>query len=144
MLGAGSFILESETAIALSLQLTTFGSIVKVRGPVRAVLAPQVTFFAEVAELVDALASGASGGNPVEVQVLSSVPSISFLLIETTSIKPAGLIPGESVPTPMIPIPFRSTAVARLGLRCERIPQNHRRVSIWPCRNNINRHLEQL
>ena len=31
---------------------------------------------AEVAELVDALASGASGGNPVEVQVLSSVPSI--------------------------------------------------------------------
>ena len=29
---------------------------------------------AEVAELVDALASGASGGNPVEVQVLSSVP----------------------------------------------------------------------
>ncbi len=31
---------------------------------------------AEVAELVDALASGASGGNPVEVQVLSSVPII--------------------------------------------------------------------
>ncbi len=30
---------------------------------------------AEVAELVDALASGASGGNPVEVQVLSSAPS---------------------------------------------------------------------
>ncbi len=30
--------------------------------------------FAEVAELVDALASGASGGNPVEVQVLSSAP----------------------------------------------------------------------
>ncbi len=29
---------------------------------------------AEVAESVDALASGASGGNPVEVQVLSSVP----------------------------------------------------------------------
>ena len=27
-----------------------------------------------MAELVDALASGASGGNPVEVQVLSSVP----------------------------------------------------------------------
>ena len=74
MLGAGSFILESETANALWLQLTTFGSIVKVRGPVRAVLAPQVTFFAEVAELVDALASGASGGNPVEVQVLSSAP----------------------------------------------------------------------
>ncbi len=33
---------------------------------------------AEVAELVDALASGASGGNPVEVQVLSSVPEITF------------------------------------------------------------------
>ena len=31
---------------------------------------------AEVAELVDALASGASGRKPVEVQVLSSVPSI--------------------------------------------------------------------
>ena len=30
---------------------------------------------AEVAELVDALASGASGGNPVEVQVLFSAPS---------------------------------------------------------------------
>ena len=30
---------------------------------------------AEVAELVDALASGASGGDPVEVQVLSSAPS---------------------------------------------------------------------
>ncbi len=29
---------------------------------------------AEVAKLVDALASGASGGNPVEVQVLSSAP----------------------------------------------------------------------
>jgi hypothetical protein len=30
--------------------------------------------YAGVAELVDALASGVSGGNPVEVQVLSSVP----------------------------------------------------------------------
>jgi hypothetical protein len=29
---------------------------------------------AEVVELVDTLASGASGGNPVEVQVLFSVP----------------------------------------------------------------------
>jgi hypothetical protein len=28
-----------------------------------------------MAELVDALASGASGGNPVEVQVLFSAPS---------------------------------------------------------------------
>ncbi len=32
------------------------------------------TSYAAVAELVDALASGASGGNPVEVQVLSSAP----------------------------------------------------------------------
>ena len=30
--------------------------------------------YAEVAELVDALGSGLSWGNPVEVQVLSSVP----------------------------------------------------------------------
>ena len=34
----------------------------------------RVCTYAEVAELVDALASGASGGNPVEVQVLSSAP----------------------------------------------------------------------
>ena len=31
--------------------------------------------YAQVAELVDALASGASGGNPVEVQVLFSAPT---------------------------------------------------------------------
>ena len=31
--------------------------------------------YAEMAELVDALASGASGGNPVEVQVLFSAPN---------------------------------------------------------------------
>lgn len=31
--------------------------------------------YAEVAELVDAPASGAGGGNPVEVQVLSSAPN---------------------------------------------------------------------
>ena len=30
--------------------------------------------YAEVVKLVDTLASGASGGNPVEVQVLSSAP----------------------------------------------------------------------
>lgn len=35
---------------------------------------PFFSCLAEVAELVDALASGASGGNPVEVQVLSSAP----------------------------------------------------------------------
>ena len=46
---------------------------VKVRAlmPTRA---DSVVPIAEVAELVDALASGASGGNPVEVQVLSSAP----------------------------------------------------------------------
>lgn len=33
---------------------------------------------AEVVKLVDALASGASRGNPVEVQVLSSAPYYSF------------------------------------------------------------------
>ena len=31
--------------------------------------------YAEVVELVDTLASGASGGNPVEVRVLFSVPN---------------------------------------------------------------------
>ena len=34
--------------------------------------------FAEVVELVDTLASGASGGNPVEVRVLFSVPLNKF------------------------------------------------------------------
>ena len=39
-----------------------------------------INSYAAVAELVDALASGASGGNPVEVQVLSAAPfSISYL-----------------------------------------------------------------
>lgn len=33
---------------------------------------------AEVVELVDTLASGASGGNPVEVRVLFSVPLINL------------------------------------------------------------------
>ncbi len=50
-------------------QLTTLGSVVKVRAPGWSDPAGQNLFFAEVAELVDALASGASGGNPVEVQV---------------------------------------------------------------------------
>ena len=56
------------------MELTTLGSVVKVRAPGWSDPAGQKLFFAEVAELVDALASGASGGNPVEVQVLSSVP----------------------------------------------------------------------
>ncbi len=34
----------------------------------------QGNILAEVAELADALASGASGGNPVEVRVLFSAP----------------------------------------------------------------------
>ena len=38
-----------------------------------------ISFLAEVAELVDALASEASGGNPVEVQVLSSAYFIMIL-----------------------------------------------------------------
>jgi len=37
---------------------------------------------AEVVKLVDALASGASRGNPVEVQVLSSAPLISIKSID--------------------------------------------------------------
>jgi hypothetical protein len=44
---------------------------------------------AEVAELVDALASGASGGNPVEVQVLSSAPFI-LVLRPSWSFEPVG------------------------------------------------------
>ena len=36
---------------------------------------------AEVVELVDTLASGASGGNPVEVRVLFSVPLRDFITI---------------------------------------------------------------
>ena len=35
---------------------------------------------AQVAELVDALASGVSGGNPVEVQVLSWAPHIKQIV----------------------------------------------------------------
>ncbi len=52
------------------LKLTSPGVHGKVRG-----LQSQDSAHAEVAELVDALASGASGGNPVEVQVLFSAPS---------------------------------------------------------------------
>ncbi len=49
-------------------QLTTIPLIGKLR------LSHHTMLHAEVAELVDALASGASGGNPAEVQVLSSAP----------------------------------------------------------------------
>ena len=65
---------EGERIVVPWAQLTTLGSVVKVRAPGWSDPAGQKLFFAEVAELVDALASGASGGNPVEVQVLSSVP----------------------------------------------------------------------
>ena len=41
---------------------------------------------AEVVELVDTLASGASGGNPVEVRVLFSVPLMDFLTVRNGSI----------------------------------------------------------
>jgi hypothetical protein len=49
----------------------------RVDGRVRASLyrQPEPVPHAEVAKLVDALASGASWGNPVEVQVLSSAPN---------------------------------------------------------------------
>ena len=67
---------EGERIVVPWAQLTTLGSVVKVRAPGWSDSAGQKLFFAEVAELVDALASGASGGNPVEVQVLSSVPTI--------------------------------------------------------------------
>ena len=50
------------------MQLTSLLSIGKVAA---------CTTLAEVVKLVDTLASGASGGNPVEVQVLSSAPLIS-------------------------------------------------------------------
>lgn len=40
---------------------------------------------AEVVELVDTLASGASGGNSVEVRVLFSVPVMDFLTIRNGS-----------------------------------------------------------
>ena len=37
--------------------------------------------YADVAELVDALASGASASNGVKVQVLSSAPKLRFIAI---------------------------------------------------------------
>jgi hypothetical protein len=47
---------------------------------------------AQVAELVDALASGASGGNPVEVQVLSWAPELTydFVCFLIPSLRPVG------------------------------------------------------
>ncbi len=40
---------------------------------------------AEMVELVDTLASGASGGNPVEVRVLFSVPLNYFKIVRNSS-----------------------------------------------------------
>ena len=71
---------KGERVVVPWVQLTTLGSVVKVRAPGWSHPAGQNLFFAEVAELGDALASGASGGNPVEVQVLSSVPTCFLLL----------------------------------------------------------------
>ncbi len=59
---------------------------------------------AEVAELVDALASGASGGIPVEVQVLSSAPSVAR--ISRASIQ---TFLGEPLPRTLHQNPFDST-----------------------------------
>lgn len=46
--------------------------------------------FAEVAELVDALDSGSSGGNPVEVQVLSSAPRLVEGMLQNDGLLPVG------------------------------------------------------
>ena len=73
---------KGERIVVPWAQLTTLGSVVKVRAPGWSDPAGQKLFFAEVAELVDALASGASGGNPVEVQVLSSVPTCFFIALD--------------------------------------------------------------
>ena len=60
---------------------------------------------AEVAELVDALASGASWGNSVEVQVLSSAPNSldppSFLIFPAFC-RPAPTAPGAYFATPIL------------------------------------------
>ncbi len=56
-------------------QLTSFGSLGKVRAHF---LIQEIPHLAWVAELVDALASGASERKLVEVQVLSQAPSFSL------------------------------------------------------------------
>ena len=43
-----------------------------------AIFQPLSASNADVAELVDALDSGSSGGNPVEVRFLSSAPKLKF------------------------------------------------------------------
>ena len=51
-------------------------------------LPQEIPHLAWVAELVDALASGASGGNPVEVQVLSQAPSFLLFLFNVRYLTP--------------------------------------------------------
>ena len=62
------FLRQKKIIIILLRQLTSFFIFRIVR------LLLHVVPLAEVVKLVDTLASGASGGNPVEVQVLSSAP----------------------------------------------------------------------
>ena len=56
--------------------------------------------YAGVAELVDALASGVSGGNPVEVQVLSSVPD----LLSLPEIRPGSQDTAVELRIPSLPL----------------------------------------
>ena len=49
------------------------------RGRHKTSIVHYILYNADVAELVDALASGASASNGVEVQVLSSAPNCNFL-----------------------------------------------------------------
>ncbi len=57
--------------------LTVIGGYFILRPPLTQALGCQVLFSAEVAKLADALASGASGGNLMGVQLPPSAPSLS-------------------------------------------------------------------
>ena len=77
---------------------------------------------AEVAEQVDALASGASGGNPVEVQVLSSAPEpAGRFSTESLSAGPANEAAGGHAaarsPDPPVATSFTSTGESATGHR---------------------------
>lgn len=58
-------------------------------------LLQEIPHLAWVAELVDALASGASGGNPVEVQVLSQAPSFLLFPFNVRYLTPLPIYQGE-------------------------------------------------